>query len=175
MKDDIHRPAKNIRQTKETEKLKEKLEVTKDKRRINQKLRYSKTCVKLVFKINSHLMQVKSIAECSKGSILQYFRPAVSYCLLLRYLFCLFMSGSFTQILLYVHNFILSAIDLTIYIYHVVSSFSKFPTRDGYTKLTVLHLLAFFSKQSGNNCDDPTQHSLLNLLFMDVHARLHPL
>ena len=39
LKDDIHRPAKNIRQTKETEKLKEKLEVTKDKRRINQKLR----------------------------------------------------------------------------------------------------------------------------------------
>ena len=28
---------------------------------------------KLVFKINYHLMQVKSIAECSKGSILQYF------------------------------------------------------------------------------------------------------
>ena len=42
---------------------------------------YSKTCVnshsqkdrKLVFKTNYSLMQVKSIAECSKGSILQYF------------------------------------------------------------------------------------------------------
>ena len=36
------------------------------------------------------LMQVKSIAECSKGSILQYFRPSLSYHLLLRSLFCLF-------------------------------------------------------------------------------------
>ena len=28
---------------------------------------------------NGSLMQVKSIAECSKGSILQYFWPALSY------------------------------------------------------------------------------------------------
>ena len=43
--------------------------------------KYSKTCLerplkkklKLVFKTDYHLMQVKSIAECSKGSILQYF------------------------------------------------------------------------------------------------------
>ena len=34
---------------------------------------------KLVFKTNYRLMQVKSIAECSKGSILQYFRPSLSY------------------------------------------------------------------------------------------------
>ena len=33
----------------------------------------------LVFKTNYCLMQVKSIAECSKGSILQYFRPSLSY------------------------------------------------------------------------------------------------
>ena len=33
-------------------------------------------------------MQVKSIAECSKGSILQYFRPS-SYHLSLKSLFCL--------------------------------------------------------------------------------------
>ena len=36
------------------------------------------------------LMQVKSIAECSKGSILQFFWPSLSYHLLLRSLFCLF-------------------------------------------------------------------------------------
>ena len=36
-------------------------------------------------------MQVKSIAECSKGSILQYFRPSLSYHLSLRPLFCLFL------------------------------------------------------------------------------------
>ena len=46
-------------------------------------------------------MQVKSIAECSKWSILQYFRPSLSYQLLLRSLFYLFFSGCFTQFLLY--------------------------------------------------------------------------
>ena len=44
-------------------------------------------------------MQVKSIAECSKWNILQYFRPSLSYHLLLRSLFCLFLSGCFTQVL----------------------------------------------------------------------------
>ena len=38
-------------------------------------------------------MQVKSIAE--------YFRPSLSYQLSLRSLFCLFLSGRFTQVLLY--------------------------------------------------------------------------
>ena len=54
---------------------------------------------KFVFKTDYRLMQVKSIAECS--SILQYFRPLLSYHLSLRPLFCLFLSGRFTQILLY--------------------------------------------------------------------------
>ena len=54
------------------------------------------------FKTNYRLMQVKSIAECSKGSILQYFRPSLSYHLSLRSLFCLFLSGCFTQVLLYI-------------------------------------------------------------------------
>ena len=44
-------------------------------------------------------MQVKSIAECSKGSILQYFRTSLSYHLSLRSLFCLFLSGRCTQVL----------------------------------------------------------------------------
>ena len=56
----------------------------------------------LVFKTDYRLMQVKSIAECSNGSILQYFRPSLSYHLSLRYLFCLFMSGRLRQVLLYV-------------------------------------------------------------------------
>ena len=42
-------------------------------------------------------MQVKSIAECSKGSTLQYFWTSLSYHLLLRSLFCLFLSDRFTQ------------------------------------------------------------------------------
>ena len=54
--------------------------------------------LKMVFKTNYHLMQVKSIAECSKGSILQYFRPSLSYQLSLRSLFSLFLSGPFSQL-----------------------------------------------------------------------------
>ena len=45
-------------------------------------------------------MQVKSIAECSKGSILQYFRPSLSYHLPLRLLFCLVLSGRLSQVAL---------------------------------------------------------------------------
>ena len=40
---------------------------------------HSKRRPKLVFKTDDCLMQVKSIAECSKGSILKYFRPSLSY------------------------------------------------------------------------------------------------
>ena len=46
------------------------------------------------------LMQVKGTAECSKGSMLQYFRPSLSYHLSSRSLFCLVLSGRFTQVLL---------------------------------------------------------------------------
>ena len=55
----------------------------------------------IIAKISMSLMQVKSIAECSLWSILQYFRPALSYKLSIRPLFCLFLSGRFTQVLLY--------------------------------------------------------------------------
>ena len=42
-----------------------------------------------------------SIAKCrSKQSILQYFRPSLSYHWSLRPLFCLFLSGCFRQVLL---------------------------------------------------------------------------
>ena len=59
---------------------------------------------KLVFSTNYRLMQVKSIAECSKGhsAILS---TALSYHLQLRSLICLSLSGRFTQVLLYI-NFI---------------------------------------------------------------------
>ena len=40
----------------------------------------------------------------TKESILQYFRPSLSYNLSLRPLFCLFLSGRFTQVLLYVNR-----------------------------------------------------------------------
>ena len=63
--------------------------------------RHSKRAPKLVFNTNYHLMQVKSIAECSKGSILQSVRPSLRYHLALRSLFCLFLSGRLRQVLLY--------------------------------------------------------------------------
>ena len=75
----------------------------------NLKALYSKTCQKedqkLAFKTDYRLMQVKSSAECSKGSILQYFRPSKSlnYHLSLRSLFHLFLSGGLKQVLLYLH------------------------------------------------------------------------
>ena len=46
-------------------------------------------------------MQVKSIAEYSPWSILQYFWPSLNYHLSLRPLFCLFLSGHLRQVLLY--------------------------------------------------------------------------
>ena len=48
---------------------------------------------KLVFKINYRLILVKSTAECSKGSILQYFWPSLIYHLSLRSLFWPFYTG----------------------------------------------------------------------------------
>ena len=46
-------------------------------------------------------MLVKSIAECSPWSILQYFRPSLSYHLSFGSLFCLVLSAHFTQVLLF--------------------------------------------------------------------------
>ena len=65
---------------------------------------HSKRRSKLVFKTNYCLMQVKSTSECSRGSILQYFWPSLRYSLSLRHLFCLFLSGSLRQVLLYIHT-----------------------------------------------------------------------
>ena len=69
-------------------------------------LKYSKTCLKrplkrrpkLVSKTDYCLMQVKSIAECSTGSILHFFWPSLSYHLSLRSLFCLVLSGRLKQV-----------------------------------------------------------------------------
>ena len=57
----------------------------------------SKRRPKLVFKTDYRSMHFKSIAECSKRSILQYFQPSLSYHLSL---FCLFLSGHLRQVLL---------------------------------------------------------------------------
>ena len=65
---------------------------------------HTKRIPKLVFKTYYRLMQVKSFAECSKGSILQNFWPSLSYHLSLISLFCLFLSGRLRQVLLYLNS-----------------------------------------------------------------------
>ena len=54
-------------------------------------------------------MQVKSIVECSKGSIGQYFRPSLNYHLSLRPLFCLFSEWPFLH-RFYCNNLIVSLV-----------------------------------------------------------------
>ena len=63
--------------------------------RINE---YSKTCLKRPLKkktkisFQDRLLQVKSIAECSKRAFCNTFRPLLSYHLSLGPLFCLLLS-----------------------------------------------------------------------------------
>ena len=61
---------------------------------------------KLVFKTNYRLMQVKSIAECSKVSVPQYFRPSLSYRLSLRIFVLSILSDRFTQVVQYIIKYI---------------------------------------------------------------------
>ena len=72
---------------------------------------YSKTCLKRLLskrpkngfqdQLSLNAGRKYCIAECSKGGILQYFRPALSYHLSLRSLFCLFLSDRLRQVLLF--------------------------------------------------------------------------
>ena len=54
-----------------------------------------------ILMINGSLMKVKSIAECSPWSILQYFWPALSDSWSWKLIYGLFESGCFRQVLLY--------------------------------------------------------------------------
>ena len=65
-------------------------------------------------------MQVISLAECSMGSILQYFQPALSYYLSLRSLFCLFLSDPLRQVLLYIDQHNVATQQVTVYFYKEV-------------------------------------------------------
>ena len=51
---------------------------------------------------STRLMQVKKYCRMLPWGILHYFGPAISYHLSLRPLFCLFLSGRFRQVLLYI-------------------------------------------------------------------------
>ena len=71
---------------------------------------YSKTCLKrplqkkktLGFQDHFSLNAGQKYCRMLKESILQYFRPSLSYNLSSRPLFCLFLSGRLRQVLLYV-------------------------------------------------------------------------
>ena len=64
--------------------------------------RYSKTCVKqpLSKRLKICFQDQLWLSAGQKYSILQYFRPSLSFYLSLRSLFSLFLSGHFTQVLL---------------------------------------------------------------------------
>ena len=79
---------------------------------------HSKRRPNMVFNTDYRLMQIKSIAECSNGSILQYFRPSLSYHMSLRSLFCLFLIGRLRQVLLYCLTVILTLIMVDIFMYY---------------------------------------------------------
>ena len=69
-----------------------------------QFIRYSKTCVKRPLSKRPKIVfqnQLSLNAGQKYCSILQYFQPSLSYHLSLRSLFCLLLSGCFTQVLLY--------------------------------------------------------------------------
>ena len=70
-------------------------------------LAYSKTCVKRTLSKRPRIgfqdqLWLNAGQKKMQRSILQYFRPALSYHLSSRSLFCLFLRGHFTQVLLYV-------------------------------------------------------------------------
>ena len=101
---------------------------------------YSKTCVKRLKKTKNGfqdrllLNAGQNIAECSKGSILQNFRPSLSYQLSLRHLFRLFLSGRLHRLHIpfdvyffsSMFQFIITASFLFLYNALTVTSFSPF-------------------------------------------------
>ena len=72
---------------------------------------YSKTCIKRLLKMKTKIGFQDRLSlnagqkDCRmlQESILQYFRPSLSYhtCMSVRYVFCLFVSDRFRQVLLY--------------------------------------------------------------------------
>ena len=75
---------------------------------------YSKTCLKRPLKTNTKigfqdrlpLNAGQKYCRMLQESMLQYFRPSLSYHLSLRPLFCQFLSGRLRQVLLYVCSYI---------------------------------------------------------------------
>ena len=86
---------------------------SKNNNTISLLITYSKTCLKPSLKKRPHigfqdrllLNAGQKYCRMLQESILQYFRPSLSYHLSLTPLFCLFLSGHFRQDLLYTEMF----------------------------------------------------------------------
>ena len=84
---------------------------------------YSTTCLKRPLSkrpeigFQDQLLLNAGQKYCSKGSILQYFLPSLSYQLSLRSLFCLFVSGRLRQVLLYIPDPLLQLLITKVIIY----------------------------------------------------------
>ena len=82
---------------------------------------YSKTCLKRSLKkktkigFQDRLLLNAGQKYCRMNwSILQYFRPSLSYHLSLRSLFCPFLSGRLRQILLYDHSYVCCTVKISV-------------------------------------------------------------
>ena len=107
----------------------------------------------MVFKTDYHLiMQVKSIAECSKWSIPQYFRPSLSYQLSLRPLFCLFLRlycisiSDFT--IIYWYNYIINSVSSSLWMKKCGSWHLGYKAFSCSTDMSIRELLLYGSRMS---------------------------
>ena len=112
-------------------------------------------------------MQVKSIAECSKGSILQYYRPSLSYHFPLRPLFCLFISSCLNT------GFAVLSLNLLYHVYIESSecvsiTFIFFLPEDSSRHMNMTSSSAF-SSQSENLT---TQVSIISLLTLCMQGNI---
>ena len=126
---------------------------------MREKSNYSKTCVKqplskrpkMFFKTDYPLMQVKSFAKCSKRSILQHFQPSLNYHLSLRHLFCLFLSGSFTQVLLYDHY---GKPTFSIVLFNIFILLIHHPPPNIFSSCQVASPFCMLGSKDSNSCKD---------------------
>ena len=135
------------------------------------------------FSTDYPLMQVKSIAECSKGSILQFFWPSLTYHLSLRSLCCLFLSGRWSMFycicLFPVSKNVLQPCKIcTIYpaiqIFMFSSCLCKYFMSINYPYLCRLHVFTLLNYKQGpsNRFITPSNflHNFYGFLFVCLYA-----
>ena len=96
-------------------------------------------------------MKVKSIAECSKGSILQYFWPALSNAWSWQSIFGLFESGRFTQVTLCVCYFPIGILGQVWYLIISIPDLCTLSYFTVYQMATMTVILKFFKSGLQNS------------------------